>query len=53
MAIPLEMAIPLWDVSQCDGDHDAATECAWLLLPSLADRLHVFYPRPQGMPESF
>jgi hypothetical protein len=43
-----EMAIPACAVSQCDGGHGAAAECAQLLLQSAADRLYVFGARPQG-----
>ena len=48
-----QVATPAWAVSQCDRGHDAAAGCAQLLLPSAAERLHLFGARPQGIPESF
>ena len=46
-------AIPAWAPSECDGVHGAAIGCAQLLLPSVAECLHCFGARPQGIPESF
>src|ERR1700676_3514169 len=37
------MAIPAWAVSQCDGGHGVEAGCGRLLLPSAAERFHLFW----------